>query len=332
VLAGIVAVVLLAAGERSLNALRAGGEPAWGACWIWAEVALDDPRPLAFLAVREFELTSVPGEAWVSALADESFVLFLNGSYVGAGTYSAEARMARYRVESLLHVGTNRLVVELRSRRGVGGFLANLLVDGEGALGRPVVVTDGDWQIFRRDERSTWRAGSLPKGEPARVWHQAPTGRWRPRTGTEPLPIPLQGNTRPRRITALRKVDSDRTLQLFEWEEEVEGFLLLNLPSQETPPALAWFGDEKPDPRSRAADELLIFLPGQHLWRDRHPRRFKYLLLAGLKLSKKPQVRLLKPEVSLRLRPPLPLKGVLGITPPFAHSAAEVAIWQRLQR
>lgn len=332
-LAGVVVVALLAVGERSINALRAGGAPAWGACWIWADVSLRDPQPVAFLAVREFELATVPGKAWLKALADESFVLFLNGAYIGAGTYTAQAPLAGYRVEHLLKKGTNRLVVELRSVRGVGGFLANLLVDDEGGLGRPVVVTDAQWKVFRRDERRNWTAGApLAGGEPVRVWHQPPTGRWRLEESVDDLPIPFQGKARRLRISGERVGSSGPMRRLYEWPEVVEGFLFLALPSREAPPALAWFGEERPDSMARPADELLIFLPGQRLWRDRHPRRFKYLLLIGLEPVGKPQVRLLPPELALQLQAPLPQRGVMGISPPLAHSAAEVAVWQRLKR
>ena len=348
VLAGVVAVALLAVLEHSVHGLRAVGEPARGACWIWAEVPLDAPRPVAFLAVREFELATVPRQASLSAVADESFVMFLNGAYVGSGTYVPGAPLKRYRVEELLERGTNRLVVELRSDRTAGGFLAHLFAEGEGATDQPLVVTDAEWRIFRRDARREWRAGDpLIGGEPARVWRLPPTGRWRVGEPALELPIPFRSEGRARRLEAVRmrplRSDVWRDLTrrrgdpqlgsklVYDWGKVVEGFLFFQLPSTESPPALAWFGEEVPDPSTHAADEVLLFVPGQKSWRTRHPRRFRFLVLVGLEPASRPQVRLLDADTVRQLAAPSPPGGVFGVEPPVAWSATEMAVWQRLR-
>lgn len=348
ILVGSVVVALLAVGERSLHGLRAAGEPAHGACWIWADVPFDAPRPVAFLAVREFQLTTMPQRAVLSAVADESFVLFVNGAYVGGGTYAPGASLSRYRVEKLLRPGNNRLVVELRSGRGVGGFLAHLRAGEEDGTGEMLVRTDDAWRIFRRDERRQWRdVETISGGEPVRVWQRPPTGRWRLGAKARELPIPFRGGGSARRAkpVQMRALQSalwfDLTIRqwdpplgpqrVYDWGEVVEGFLFFELPSAETPPALAWFGEDIPDPRARPSDEVLMFLPGQESWRDHHPRRFRYLVLVGLEPGSRPQVRRLESSAAERLAPPPPLSGVFGIEPPLAWSTAEMAVWRRLR-
>ena len=344
-------VILLALGGRALEGLRAQGDPAWGACWIWADVSLEEPvEPQVFLAAQDFELSEVPSEAWLSAVADESFVLFLNGRFVGGGTYASDSRLLRYRVEDFLNVGTNRVVAELRSERAVGGFLAHLRAEGNE---ESILVTDGAWRIFRQD-LSAVRSGedSLAEGEPPRVWRLPPAGRWRLEGEPRDLPIPFQeqarnGRVKPKRWVAKRlrpwsrpdgwvdlhprNLPPIRGPRVFDWGEEVQGYLFLQLPGSENEPALAWFGVDEPDPNARSADEVLLFLPGQTSWRSRHPRRFRYVVLVGLEPATTPRVRWIDEESLRWLAPPELASGVWGLRPPHARPQAEESIWRRVR-
>ena len=126
------ALVLLGLAERGARMLVSRRVLATaGAQWIWAEGALEKSEPLAFYAVRDFELGAPPARASIHVLADEAYVLFVNEKRVGSGAYFAGAPLDTYRLDSLLRPGWNRVAIELRSGRGAGGLLCALFADGE---------------------------------------------------------------------------------------------------------------------------------------------------------------------------------------------------------
>ena len=125
-IAGAACLAFLQQAVVSFAADRA--EPGRGACWIWAQDAANAAQPLAFWAVRDFQLMD-PADlesASVVIAADESYELWLNGQRVGAGEYVQGMAADQYSVSHLLQLGSNRLVVELRSSRGAGGLLASV--------------------------------------------------------------------------------------------------------------------------------------------------------------------------------------------------------------
>jgi hypothetical protein len=168
------ALMLLVVVEISYRKLAEAVPATGSAAWIWSD---DDPQqaqPRAFYLLRDFELGAVPAQAQLSVLADEEYLLYLNGERVGSNVYSPGAPLDRYDVESLLRPGGNRLLAEVRSRQGSGGFLLRLLVDGDER-----VVSDGDWRVVRRYDPGLfggWLSAAV--GEPVKVWGQPPTGRW----------------------------------------------------------------------------------------------------------------------------------------------------------
>jgi hypothetical protein len=146
--AALVAAVGLTLALRGVSwatSRRAGATG--GARWIWAARDRHLAQPLAFLAARDVWLADPPARARLLALGDPEYVLYLNGKRVGAGGWRPGARLAAYEVGELLRPGSNRLLAELRSADGAGGFLACLVDD---ASGRVLAATDGAWRVFRR--------------------------------------------------------------------------------------------------------------------------------------------------------------------------------------
>ena len=132
--AGLLLAALALAGWRHW---RDADLPTGDAEWIWAELPDRLPTPLAFYAVRDFTLDAVPGAgggeaaggaaasgvpdpgaAELRLLADEEYVVWLNGQRIGSNRYRPGAPLDVYRVGDLLLPGPNRLIVELRSSRG----------------------------------------------------------------------------------------------------------------------------------------------------------------------------------------------------------------------
>ncbi|MBV8202147.1 MAG: hypothetical protein JOZ15_16125, partial [Acidobacteria bacterium] len=136
-------LTLAVRGER-WAAARLGGTIGQ-AQWIWVAHDRRQAQPVAFYAARDFQLAPPPARARLLALGDQEYILYLNGKRVGAGGWRPGARLDAYEVGALLRPGGNRLLAELRSDDGGGGFLASL-VDEES--GRMLVGTDGAWRTF----------------------------------------------------------------------------------------------------------------------------------------------------------------------------------------
>jgi hypothetical protein len=170
-----VALVVLGLTERGARLLVSRRLPTGGAQWIWAPGVLERSEPVAFYAVRDFELDSPPARASARILADEAYILYVNGRRVGSGAYFAGAPLDTYALDLLLRPGWNRVAVELRSGRGAGGLLCALFAADDP---EPLLVSDGDWRIFR--DASGVVDGMRPEadGEASQVWQSPPTGGW----------------------------------------------------------------------------------------------------------------------------------------------------------
>ncbi len=213
-----LALVALGLAERGVRQLASRRLSSGGARWIWAEGALERSEPIAFYAVRDFELDTPPVEASVRILADDAYILYVNGRRVGSGAYYAGAPLDTYPLDRLLRPGWNRVTVELRSGRGAGGLLCALFAEDDGAAGdpEPMVASDGDWRIFRDAAGVVEGTRAEADGQRALVWQSPPTGGWGiPRLALE-LPLydealmtepgrfeatPLEPSTEPRPST-----------------------------------------------------------------------------------------------------------------------------------
>ncbi len=119
----------------------------------------------------------------------------LNGARIGSNRYDSGAPLDRYRVERWLVPGRNRLVVELRSPSGAGGFWFEL-----SAGGQQLARSDGSWTIY---ETTGGASSAIARCRPAsarRLLGRSPLGRW----GS-----PAPGPERPTFETALAAAGAD---------------------------------------------------------------------------------------------------------------------------
>jgi hypothetical protein len=322
--------------------------PAGGAEWIWADVEAGEDW-VAFFAVRDFELPSLPdSRASLVISADEEYVAFLNGKAVGSGAFRQGEALDSYDVTPIIRQGENRLLVELRSSRGIGGFLASLEAGNE-----TIVVSDGSWRVveeYREDFK--WPREPLGETTPVVVWGRSPTGRWgagggvnpRPRLldqllSRRPLPAALMGaGPEPRKWTRL-PADPNREEPLgswvtFDFGRVVEGYLNVVTANRGGGKGLYWIGTETPpDPRSGRPTGNLVLMVGQGSWTDAVPRTFRFVTVVSLAEIAGARAFVLEPDLApALLREDLQPKGVLGLQPPDLRPPVEDEFWREFER
>ncbi len=350
------AFLTLAAGQGLVEAQRRrAAAPLAEAAWIWAADTAIDDGPEAFFAVRDVALAAAPERAELAVLADEEYWVFVNGVGVGGNRYLPGAPVDRYEVAPLLRRGNNRLLVELRSARGVGGLLARLTVPSE--RGGKTTVSDETWRIVRRHQEALLDPDRpLPEGSPPRLWGRPPLGRWgRPRL-VEPLPR-LDRTRRSRRSLLPQRLQRGpegpwhgapgrrATAPLgpwtvFDWGGEVVGYLNVGfLPDEEKPSCGLLWTSSQPltsrlavDPRFDPYAAVILGAPGRTWWTDARPRRFRYAYVLGLERVTLAEVYPVDVERAARLlgsQPPL--AGLWGLAPPRLVGPVEHEVWGELQ-
>jgi hypothetical protein len=332
----VLAVALLAVADRGLPAAAARAFlPTGGAQWIWEERGRNDVTPVAFYAVRDFDLEAPPARARLLVTADEEYVLHLNGHRVGSGAWKPGAGLDIYEVGPLLLPGGNRIVAELRSGRGAGGFLATLV---DGGSGETLLETDGGWRILRQHHLGLVR-GWLPLGgaEPAFSWGYPPIGRWgRPEPGREKPLFPALVE-RPVPPGKVRRDGPGAKGLLFDWGREVTGYLVLDLPPRdERGTALLFAGDAPPDAWKETPAGAVLVPPGSRRWMDARPRRFRYVLLLGMERPATARVVPLSPRLDAGTAAALlpneeKPEGVFGVEAPPLRTPVEDEVWSELQ-
>lgn len=367
-----LAVGLTLVGRVAARLAARAGAPGEVAQWIWVAHERRDPAPAAFYAVRDFMLAAAPRRARLLAVADEEYVLYLNGKRVGAGRYLVGAPLDVYEVGPLLRHGGNRLLAELRSGRGAGGFLASLEDEASGAR---LVVTDGSWRTFGRHRLGLMR-GWLPvagpgapagpgEGAPAFCWGPPPLGRWgspemprhaAPRPvfaeltgGRAPVPAMVAAPYVPPAASGLAP---DEAMMLFDWGREVEGYLAFEpgwlaggeaesrtAPAERLRTALLYTWIEPPAPPALPAlsagapsGAVLLIASGRE-WLDARPRRFRYALVIGIEPPLAARVYEVAPASSgVVAADDRPPRGVYGIEPPPRQTPLEDEIRHRLEQ
>lgn len=324
--------------ERGVHRWVGRGLPTGEAAWIWAGLPVSYTEPVAFWAVRDFRVGEVPARAELAILADEEYVVHLNGKRVGSNRYAPGAPVDRYRVEELLVPGGNRLAVELRSGRGSGGLLARLDLGGEGRA----IVTDETWRIVRRHHPGLLR-GWLPVGRPGEegaeepyLWGRPPVGRWgRPeRVRDVPAGPAVVAACEPRPAVARRSPGPLR--QVFDWGEEVYGYLALHLdPELAAEPAvgLLLVGPEPRRPLRDPETALpVVAVPGLPTWTDSVPRRFRYAAVTGLPPVVAAEVLPVDPAAAASLPAPAAAEPMplLGLDTPLHLTPAERAVRRQI--
>ncbi len=328
----IVALPLAALAERGFrSAYTRLWAPTGTARWIWAGGA-ESIGGVAFFTFRDFELSSFPGRARISCRADEEYFLYLNGVLVGAGRYRDGEPLATYEVGYLLEPGRNRVAAEIRSGRGVGGFLLDLRIEGQDSVR---IGSDEEWSVVQLYTDGLLASGSeVPGAEPAHVWSAPPVGRWGlPRLegatlGFDALVVPGSERHAPRarsdrthgrwRDLAPPNVSSPplgRTVT-FDWGREVIGYANVVFGRKEGGKALVFAGVEPPDVEVDAPAAYLLNPPGRKSWSDTQPRRFRYLTVVATAEMVGARVLPVVPEFAASaLAAVAPPSGVFGLAP-----------------
>ncbi len=335
VLAGIAATFALAGFGKSIRAAYSRSVlPTGAAEWIWSGDARRERGPSAFWAARDFTLDDVPASAILQVQADPEYVLWLNGRRIGAGRFSLGAPLDGYEVAALLQPGTNRLLAELRSDHGAGGFLLSLTA---GPGGRPLVASSPAWMILRRDDPNLVRGfRPLEGGTAAYSWSFPPIGRWgAPRLGAvRPLrferavPVPAAG----------RSGVPERWVR-FDWGPDgTVGRLALRVAPQEAMQVAVLRvqpdgrpEDAPPDERSCSAISVIL-MPNQREWVDPEVRRIRSAEITGtMRIESARVLPPFGPEERIA-EPAVPPRGLLGLKPPPLRTPVEDEVGRQLER
>lgn len=325
-LAGISATFVLAGSAKAIRAAYARSVlPTRAAEWIWSGDARRERGPSAFWAARDFTLDAVPESAVLTVQADPEYVLWLNGRRIGAGHFVLGAPLDGYEVAPLLQSGTNRLLAELRSDHGAGGFLLSLT---EGRGGRQLVASSPEWTILRRDDPNLIRGfRPLDGGTPAYSWSFPPIGRWG---------VPRPGAARPLRFPRAAPVPSTgnsgvagRSVR-FDWRAAgVVGRLALRIaPEEATQVAVLRV---QPDEGTGPAISVIL-MPNRREWLDPVVRRIRSVEVTGtVRIEGARVIPPFGPEDRIA-EPTPPPRGLLGLRPPPLRTPVEDEVGRQLER
>ena len=163
--------------------------------WIWPQHRLAADVPVAFFAAREFDLPPNRHFTHLRILGDPEYTVWFNGKQIGGRRAGTEPSLDLFDVSSLARDGRNRVLVAVRSRRGVGGLIAGIDIAPELTNW---IVTDAGWKIFR-----SWHA-ELPlrdrgTASAPMLLGAPPAGRWNfPPSVSAAIATPAQRVVRPR--------------------------------------------------------------------------------------------------------------------------------------
>jgi hypothetical protein len=324
VVISLLLVVVLAERWRWFARLESIAQPSL--TWIWAPVNPNEVKARAFYAVRDFTLATRPAKARLEVLGDPEYIVYLNGTRVGSGSYRADAPLDAYEVGDLLVAGSNRVVIELRSPIGSGGATLRI-----GADGRTLVATDGDWSI----QETTWQGAlsrdPLSHSSKAEVLGVSPFGRWGtpesaeikrrfgelvssqvPR-GARRFRRPYQDGAWQKQALIPRRSRSVGQATEFDFGAEVEGYLFLAFDRASARTGLLRAGSNPAPASGWLPDSIVITIMGSGAWRDAVPRRFRYVEVVGLRGLRWVGVYLLRPGEQRMLAQAPPLRGLFNL-------------------
>ncbi|MFN7940914.1 MAG: hypothetical protein U0X73_04905 [Thermoanaerobaculia bacterium] len=316
------------------------------ALWIWGP---SDPRavePRVFFLARDLQLVAVPERAELRILADEEYVVHLNGERIGSDRWRPGAPLDRYDVTARLRAGANRIAIELRSATGTGGLLCAIV---DPATGRSLVASDARWSVYPGYWGGLLGGHQLIPAAAPLVWGRPPIGRWgTPQLGPEISTF--RDATRDQAVVAAwrwrdladrgewrRFRPGRQRLRLGAWAEidfggPVCGYLQIDHAAVEPRAALLRYGDEPEASAGWRPDAIAITAPGRGWWQDSLPRCFRYVTIAGLDSLLGATLMSVEPSTRGRLpasagEPP----GLLGLRPPLSRSPVENKIWSELE-
>ena len=344
----VLVLPVLAFAERGLHRVYISlWAPTGSAQWIWAQPS--EPGGVSFFVFRDFELAGFPGRARISCRADEEYFLYVNGELVGAGSYRDGEALSTYEIGYLLEPGVNRVVAELRSGRGVGGFLLDLRVEGADPLR---LVSDESWGVVRSYGNELLAPGGEVAGvESPRVWSAPPVGRWGLPRIESSMPafsdlVAVEGGIHAPRALSARTQDRWQELAppdvsspplghtvTFDWGEEVIGYVNIVFGRKEGAKALIFTGLERPDPAVDRPVAYLLNPPGRKSWSETRPRRFRYLtVVATAEMVGARVLPLLEQHADDSLDALAPQAGVFGLEPLGLRPPVEDEIRRELER
>lgn len=143
--------------------------------WIWQQHRFSSRTPVAFFAVRSFELSEQRDFVRIKIAAWPAYTLFFNGREIGGGSRDP-VTLDSFDATQYARTGVNRLVVSVRSGDGVGGLLVS--VDLAPTLSN-AIVSGPDWQIFPvfHEEIVLRNPPELEAASPL-VLGRPPAGKW----------------------------------------------------------------------------------------------------------------------------------------------------------
>lgn len=347
----ILAVLLLALGiyeSRLRPAALARSLPTGTAEWIWsADVDAEDGWA-SFFVYRDFEVGAVvPTRAQLVVQADGGYWAFVNQHPVGSGGFREGAPADSYQVETFLRPGANRLLLQVRSRRGIGGVIANLDLGDS-----PGVVTDGRWKAFARYESAVLGPGFIPEDVVStKVWGRPPIGAWPVSSQAAEIPL-LADQLLPEqraRVTRIRPLGQrdwekrfpspDEHLPLGRWVvfdlgEVVHGYVNVAFASRAGVRGLIYTNRERPSGPD-TADPAVWFAapPGRGSWTDLQPRSFRFVTV--LSLAELSGLRVFETDpgwVEARGAGQVRSRRAFSFTPPDSTATIEHEFWSELQR
>lgn len=150
--------------------------------WIWAQHRMSASEPLAFFAVRDFDLPERRLFVHLKIVGDPEYTVYLNGQELAGRLLASrrhtdpDLRLDLYDLSRLVKTGRNRLVIAVRAPAGIGGLIASIDLAPEV---QNWLVTDSRWRIYR------WWHPDLPARNPPGVHWETPLivgvppiGRW----------------------------------------------------------------------------------------------------------------------------------------------------------
>jgi hypothetical protein len=147
-----------------------------GAKWIWAQHPMSANVPVAFFAVRDFELPPQRIYTHLKVIGEPEYAVFVNGREVAGHRVGVDDQsLDLYDISSLVTTGPNRIVIAVRAPQGLGGLLASIDIAPET---ENWVVTDEHWKIYRRWTPVILQADVAGDWEPPLIIGAPPVGRW----------------------------------------------------------------------------------------------------------------------------------------------------------
>ncbi|MEO8378876.1 MAG: hypothetical protein ABI779_04350 [Acidobacteriota bacterium] len=146
------------------------------ALWIWARHPMSSNQPVAFFAARDLDLPANRVFTRIKLLGDPEYTLFVNGREVAGRLVGQVRTLDVYDVSDLVQTGRNRIVVAVRSPKGVGGLLVAIDLAPEI---ENWVVSDGRWKIYREwdplllqyEVAGHWEAPAIIGAPPVGSWN-----------------------------------------------------------------------------------------------------------------------------------------------------------------